>query len=525
MAGAVFLLHGVTGSGKTEVYLHALERTIAMGKRGIILIPEIALTPQTVGRFADRFPGRVAVLHSGLTLREQYDEWRNIQDGRFDVVIGPRRAVMAPLSRLGLVVVDEEQEWSYKQDEPAPRYHARDVAIELARRSGAVVVLGSATPSVESMYAALRGRMTGWTLLELPGRVTTAMGTGRYLDRPMAHVDVIDLRDELSSGNRSIFSRELQAALNQAMGAGEQAILFLNRRGAGAAVQCRACGHTMTCSRCSVSLTYHADGSIVCHHCGRRHRALPVRCPKCGKSSIRPIGLGTQRVAMEAQKLFPTARVARWDRDAVREAGGHEAVLGAFLRHEADILVGTQMLAKGLDLPRVTVVGVVSADIGLHIPNFRAGERTFQLLCQVAGRAGRGEAPGRVIIQTYQPEHYAVRAAAAQDYRQFYLQEIGFRRALGYPPFSRVARLLFVHSSARAAREEVERVARLLQMEVKRQGLENVRLVGPAPAAIERLRGRYRWQLEIFAADPAAVVRSLTLPPRWIVDIDALNLS
>lgn len=518
-----FLLHGVTGSGKTEVYLSALERTVALGKKGIVLVPEIALTPQTVQRFWERFPGRVAVLHSGLSLREQYDEWRSVREGRFDVVIGSRRAALAPQPDVGLIVVDEEQEWTYKQEEQAPRYHARDVVIELARRVNAVVVLGSATPDVETMYRGLRGE---YRLLELPGRITTTddgeTGVG-YTERPLAAVEVVDLRDELREGNRSIFSRPLQDALEKALTAKEQSILFVNRRGAGQAVQCRACGHTMKCRRCSVTMTYHADGSLVCHHCGWRRRT-PERCPSCGRRTIRSIGIGTERVVEEVQKAFPEARVLRWDRDAVRSAGGHEEILGTFLRHEADILVGTQMLAKGLDLPRVTVVGVVNADIGLHIPDIRAGERSFQLLCQVAGRAGRGFAPGRVIIQTYEPDHYAVRAAAAQDYQQFYLQEISFRQALGYPPFTRMARLLCFHSSQREARRAAEDVAVLLRTEIRRRGMESTRLIGPAPAPLERLRGRYRWQIEVLAPDPTALLNQVPLPQRWVVDVDPVSV-
>jgi primosomal protein N' (replication factor Y) len=491
------------------------------------MVPEIALTPQTVQRFWERFPGRVAVLHSGLSLREQYDEWRSIRDGDFDVVIGARRAALAPQPDVGLIVVDEEQEWTYKQEEKAPRYHARDVVIELARRTKAVVILGSATPDVGTMYRTLRG---DYRLLELPGRITASDRTGDdsdgglgYTPRPLASVEVVDLRDELREGNRSIFSRALQSALRDTLDAQEQAILFVNRRGAGQAVQCRTCGHTMRCRRCSVAMTFHEDGSLVCHHCGQRRRA-PEQCPSCGRRTIRAIGIGTERVVEEVRRAFPDARVIRWDRDAVRAAGGHEEILGTFLRHEADIMVGTQMLAKGLDLPLVTLVGVVNADIGLHVPDVRAGERSFQLLCQVAGRAGRGFAPGRVIFQTYEPEHYAVQAAAAQDYQQFYLQEIGFRRSLGYPPFSRMARLLCIHASQREARQAAENVAGLLQAEIRRRGMESTRLIGPAPAPLERLRGRWRWQIEVLAPDPTELLNAVPLPPMWVVDVDPVSV-
>lgn len=517
----VYLLYGVTGSGKTEVYLQAFRRVIEKGRRGIMLVPEIALTPQTIGRFWERFPGRVAVLHSGMTLRERYDEWRSIAEGQFDIVIGSRSAALAPMPDVGLIVVDEEQEWTYKQESPAPRYHARDVAIERARRENAVVVLGSATPDVGTMYDALR---TEITLLELPGRITTTTDSGEtgWTERPLADVDIVDLRQELMEGNRSIFSRALREAMTDALARGEQAILFVNRRGAGQAVQCRACGHTMRCRRCSMVMTYHADERIVCHLCGER-RPSPTRCPRCRRNAIRPIGIGTERVAAEAEAAFPGARVIRWDRDAVAEARGHEPILGEFATGRADILVGTQMIAKGLDLPGVTVVGVVNADIGLHAPDFRASERVFQLLCQVAGRAGRGHAPGRVIVQTYEPENQSIQAAAAQDYRQFYLEETQFRRQLRYPPYSRMARLTCARTSRRDAQDAAGQLTRALRAEIRSRGIMNTRVIGPAPAPWERLRGRYRWQITIIADDPTELLQTVALPPGWTVDIDPMS--
>ncbi len=517
----VYLLHGVTGSGKTEVYLQAFRRVIEKGRRGIMLVPEIALTPQTIGRFWERFPGRVAVLHSGLTLGERYDEWRSIAEGQFDIVIGSRSAVLAPMPDVGLVVVDEEQEWTYKQESPTPRYHARDVAIERARRENAVVVLGTATPDVGTMYAALRNEIT---LLELPGRITAAEdggGTG-WTERPLADVDVVDLRQELMEGNRSIFSRALREAMTDALRRGEQAILFVNRRGAGQAVQCRACGHTMKCRRCTTVMTYHADEQMVCHLCGDRRRS-PTRCPQCRRNTIRPIGIGTERVAAEAEIAFPGARVIRWDRDAVSEARGHEPILAEFMERRADILVGTQMIAKGLDIPGVTVVGVVNADIGLHAPDFRASERAFQLLCQVAGRAGRGSAPGRVIVQTYEPENQAIQAAAAQDYRQFYLVETQFRRQLRYPPYSRMARLTCARTSRRDAQSAAGQLTRALRAEIRSRGMMNTRVIGPAPAQWERLRGRYRWQITVIADEPTELLETVALPPGWTVDVDPMS--
>ena len=520
-ASDVYLLHGVTGSGKTEVYLQSFRRVIEQGRRGIMLVPEIALTPQTIGRFWERFPGRVAVLHSGLTLREQYDEWRSIAEGQFDIVIGSRSAALGPMPDVGLIVVDEEQEWTYKQESPAPRYHARDVAIERARRENAVVVLGSATPDVGTMYSALR---TEITLLELPGRITAAQdggGTG-WTERPLADVEIVDLRQELMEGNRSIFSRALRETMTDALGRGEQAILFVNRRGAGQAVQCRACGHTMRCRRCTTVMTYHADERIVCHLCGDSRRS-PTRCPRCRRNTIRPIGIGTERVAEEAEAAFQGARVIRWDRDAVSEARGHEPILGEFVNRRADILVGTQMIAKGLDLPGVTVVGVVNADIGLHAHDFRASERTFQLLCQVAGRAGRGHEAGRVIVQTYEPENQAIQSAAAQDYRQFYLEETQFRRQLRYPPYSRMARLTCARTSRRDAQAASQQLTRALRAEIRSRGIMNTRVIGPAPAQWERLRGRYRWQITIIGDEPTELLETVALPPGWTVDVDPMS--
>ena len=368
-----------------------------------------------------------------------------------------------------------------------------------------------------------------YEVLRLPERISGASfdpgsSPDRY-GRPLAYVDVVDLRDELLAGNRSIFSRSLTDATREALDAGGQVILFVNRRGAGSAVQCRSCGHALTCSRCSISLTYHNDGTVRCHRCGRRRRGgVPITCPSCRRPTIKPIGVGTERVVAEAEKAFPGAVVTRWDRDAVKQSKGHAEIVGRFGRREVDILVGTQMLAKGLDFPDVTLVGVVSADIGLHSPNFRAGERSFQLLCQVAGRAGRGAAPGRVVIQTYEPDHYAILAAAAQDYEQFYRQEIEFRRTLAYPPFARIARLVFRHVNARVAADEAAKLAGLLESEIRRRGMERTRIIGPSPAPVERVRGRYRWQIEVLAPDPVDLLGPMSFPPGWIVDVDPVNV-
>ena len=511
----VFLLHGVTGSGKTEVYLQALAEAVRLGKRGIVLVPEIALTPQTIERFASRFPHKVAVLHSKLSLGEQFDEWQRIRKGEFDVVIGPRSALFAPQPDLGLIVIDEEHEWTYKQD-TSPRYHARDAVIKLAELTGAVVVLGSATPDVETFYHAQRG---DYRLLQLPERVTPAEGS------PLPRVEVIDLKDELKAGNRSLFSGALSQVAAKAVASGEQVMLFLNRRGAATFIQCRSCGFVLRCKRCEVALTYHpAEEVLVCHQCNYSIPS-PQVCPRCLSRRIKFLGIGTQKLEQEAGYTFPQARLLRWDSDATKQKYSHQEILSKFRAHEADILIGTQMIAKGLDLPLVTLVGVVSADTGLNLPDFRAGERTFQLLSQVAGRAGRGTLGGQVIIQTYSPEHYVIQAAAKQDYTSFYDKEITYRRQLHNPPFARLARLIYSHTNDTLCQREVKKMKRLLIEESEAKGIDDLSLIGPAPAFIHRLRGRFRWQLILRGADPSAFLSQIPIPQGWTVDIDPIGLS
>ncbi len=513
-----FLLHGVTGSGKTEVYLRALEETVALGKKGIVLVPEISLTPQTISRFASRFPERVAVLHSGLCIGEQFDEWYRIRDGDFDVVIGSRSAVFAPQPDLGLIVIDEEHEWTYKQHDQVPLYHSRNVALKLAELTGSVLVLGSATPDLESYYRAHRG---DYQLLELPERVGRSLGK----PYPPPRVQVIDMRRELKSGNRSIFSRRLIRSTGDALAAGEQVILFLNRRGTSPFVQCRDCGHVMRCRSCEVALTYHArEDRLICHQCGYS-TPVPEKCPECGSPRMKFLGTGTQKVEEEVAKLFPQARTLRWDRDVTKKRSSHGDILKKFESHEADILVGTQMIAKGLDIPLVTVVGVVNADLGLYFPDFRAGERAFQLILQVMGRAGRGIRGGRVVIQTYTPEHYAIIAAAEQDYLTFYEQEAAFRHHYGYPPFSRLARMVYTHTSVERCQDEAARMTGILRDEKDSQGLANTNLIGPSPAYTERIRGRYRWQIVIRGPDPTALLAQVPIPQGWTVDVDPVGLA
>ena len=514
-ASSVFLLHGVTGSGKTEIYLRALAQAISLGKRAIVLVPEIALTPQTIDRFSSRFPERVAVLHSKLSPGERFDEWQRIKDGEFDVVIGSRGALFAPQPELGLIVIDEEHEWTYKQEEQQPRYHARDVALKLAELTKAVVILGSATPDITSYYRAQQGE---FRLLQLTERISSGEPS------PLPQVEVVDLRRELKEGNRSIFSRSLARGIADALQAREQVILFLNRRGTATFVQCRDCGFVLRCRRCDVALTYHAaEDDLVCHHCNYKTKP-PDMCPNCQSRRIKFLGTGAQKVEEEVAKTFPEARILRWDRDVTRGRYSHEKIMDRFLAHEADILIGTQMIAKGLDMPLVTLVGVINADIGLHLPDFHSGERTFQILAQVAGRAGRGKLGGKVIVQSYTPDNYAVAAAAKHDYVAFYEQEIAFRRQQGNPPYSRLARLLYTHTNLTHCQEEAVRIYRLLEQERDSQGIPNTVLIGPAPAFTQRLRGRYRYQIIIRSPDPLPLLSSINFPQGWSVDIDPVSL-
>lgn len=511
----IFLLHGVTGSGKTEIYLRALKEVVRQGKRGICLVPEIALTPQTIERFVSRFPGLVAVIHSDLSLGEQYDEWHRIDEGNCDVVIGPRSALFAPQPDLGLIIIDEEHEWAYKQSDKSPRYHAREAAIRLAELSGAAVILGSATPDVATYY---RGKQGIYQVIELKERVTP----GGIVSLP--DVDIVDMREELKAGNRSLFSCSLRESMREALTKREQIILFLNRRGTATLVKCRVCDFVMSCRHCSASLVYHAVlKKLVCHHC-RYTSQLPELCPCCHSRQLKFLGVGTQRVEEEVGSLFPGARILRWDKDVAPGHKAYKELLDKFRNHQADILIGTQMVAKGLDFPQVTLTGVVSADTGLNIPDFRAGERTFQLLCQVAGRAGRGLVAGKVIIQTYSPEHYTIRAAANHDYETFYAQEIEYRRQLVYPPFSRLARLLFSHTNARVCQREAEKMCRSIVNERDRRGIPDLRVIGPAPAFVSRLRGHYQWQILVCGTAPVELLGDMAFPQGWILDIDPVGV-
>ena len=490
---ASLVLHGVTGSGKTEVFLAAGERAVAAGRDVILLVPEIGLTHQLLDRVRGRFGAAVAVLHSGLAPRERWTEWRRVASGEARVVVGARSAVFAPVRRLGLVVVDEEHDPAYKQEEGL-RYNARDLAVVRARLAGAVAVLASATPSAETFHAARDGRHV---LLELP-------------QRPTAHslpaVALVDLRGRAYDGSRTrLLSDELRAALEANLAAGRQTLVFLNRRGFAVYLQCAACGAAVSCPHCSVSLTWHRSaGALVCHHC-RHHRRTPARCPDCGAPSLEPFGVGTEQIETALRACYPLAAVERLDRDAAQRAGAQRRILKAWRAGETDILVGTQMVSKGHDVPGVTLVAVLLADLSLNVPDFRAGERTFQLLVQVAGRAGRGDAPGRVVVQTLRPDHPSLAAAVTHDYAGFMTAELARRRELGYPPFTRLVNVRVEGRDATVVEQTARDLAARLRRRARELGLPESAVLGPAPPPLERVRGRWRWQVLLRASDVRAL--------------------
>ena len=513
-----FLLQGVTGSGKTEIYLKAIEAALALGRSALMLVPEIGLTPAVAGQFYQRFPGRVAILHSAFHDTERAQEWRRIRSGEAAVVVATRSGVFAPVGNLGLIIVDEEHDQSYKQQE-TPRYHGRDVAVMRARNAQAVVVLGSATPSLESRYNAESGK---YLRLDLPERIER---------RPMPDVELIDMRQEFrETRKQGTFSRALIDAVTARLDNGEQSMLLLNRRGFSSFVACRSCGERIECANCSVTLTYHRrDRRMLCHYCNYSER-IPERCPKCDSEYIQFLGLGSERVEDELHGAFPKARIARLDRDAVSGKHDYETILSAFRHGEYDILVGTQMIAKGHDIPNVTLVGVVSADVGLSLPDFRAAERTFQLLTQAGGRAGRGETPGIVLIQTINPDHYAIRCAAAQDYQAFYNKEIEFRRTMTYPPFTALASVMVHGRDEEAAISRSAALGRLLQ-----PAPEGVRVLGPAAAAMARIKNEYRYQMLLKAATRKRLnqilveLRRFAAAEKWnptslAIDVDPMTL-
>lgn len=523
-----FLLHGVTGSGKTEIYIRAAQETIKREKQVIVLVPEIALTPQIVRRFLARFPGQVGLVHSKLSEGERYDTWRRAREGKLKIVIGPRSALFAPLPNIGLIVADECHDASYYQSEP-PFYHAVTSAQEYARLCGAVFVMGSATPTIEQRFhstplrpPSFPEKMGGISrLLSLPQRVA---------DSQLPPVSIVDMRAELKSGNRGIFSRALSEALAETLSRGEQAILFLNRRGTATYVFCRDCGTTLKCPNCDTPLTYHTDlrdarrpspDTLLCHRCGYT-RNMPKKCAVCGSAQIRQYGLGSEKVESETQAMFPQARTLRWDWETTRQKDAHEIILTHFANHQADVLIGTQMLAKGLDLPLVTLVGIVLADVGLNLPDPFASERTFQLLTQVAGRAGRSARGGQAILQTFAPDHYVIQSAARHDVDGFQKLEAEYRRQLGYPPFGRAARLEFRHRDAARAESEAKRVLQILAGKIEAERRTQT-VASAVPCFFAKMDGWYRWQVLLRGPDPVSLLRGLRLD-EWRVETEPISL-
>jgi primosomal protein N' (replication factor Y) (superfamily II helicase) len=508
---SAFLLYGITGSGKTEIYLRAAEDMIKRGKQVIILVPEIALTPQAVRRFLSRFPGQVGLVHSRLSEGERYDTWRRARTGKLKVIIGARSALFSPLPNVGLIVVDECHDPSFYQSEP-PHYHAVAAAQEYARLCGAVCVLGSATPTVEQRFQAEHGQLTK---LELPRRI---------VETGLPPVQIVDMRDELKNGNRGIFSRVLAESLAETISRGEQAILFLNRRGTATYVFCRDCGLVLKCPNCETPLTLHTDEKekLLCHHCGYT-RKLPQTCPACGGKSIRAFGLGSEKVETDVQAMFPHVRTLRWDWDTTRQKDAHEIILTHFANHQADVLVGTQMLAKGLDLPLVTLVGIVLADVGLNLPDPFASERVFQTLTQVAGRAGRSSLGGKVILQTFMPEHYAIQFAAGHDVNGFYERELEYRRQLGYPPYARLVRLEYRHVDPLKAEEESQKTAIRLRERIQAEKRHQTELIGPVPSFFSKVDGIHRWQIIVRGPDPVSLLHEVKLRD-WRIEVDPISL-
>lgn len=502
-----FLLQGVTGSGKTEIYLRTAEEVVKRGKQVIILVPEIALTPQTVRRFLSRFPGQVGIVHSKLSEGERYDTWRRARSGKLKVIIGARSALFAPLPNIGLIVADECHDASFHQAEP-PFYHAVNAAQAYARLCGAVCVLGSATPSIEQRYQAETKQIQQ---LDLPKRIVQA---------EMPPVHVVDMRDELKAGSRGIFSRTLLRELESTLKRGEQAILFLNRRGTATYIFCRDCGHVLKCPNCETPLTLHTENKerLLCHHCGYE-RGKPKTCPQCGGKQIREYGLGSEKVEEEINTIFPKARTLRWDWDTTRNKDAHEMILTHFSNHQADILIGTQMLAKGLDLPLVTLVGIVLADVGLNLPDPFTNERVFQTLTQVAGRAGRSKRGGKVILQSFDPAQPVIQFAAQHDVNGFYEYELEQRKRLGYPPFSRLVRLEYREQDQLSAEREARKVAEKLSTINDKQ----LAVIGPVPCFFAKVNNEYRWQIILRGARPQELLRGVKLDG-WRLEVDPISL-
>lgn len=534
------LIHGVTGSGKTELYLRAVESTIQQGKQVIVLVPEISLTPQTVKRFMARFPGQVGLIHSRLSGGERYDTWRRARMGKIPIIIGPRSALFAPLPNIGLIVVDEFHDASFYQKENVPIYDSVRSAIAYAKLINCPILLGSATPDISLFFKA---QSEGWNIISMPDRIlahqeylrhkaiqysqplSTIQNEGKTAaSLPLPLVQTVDMRNELRQGNRSIFSRNMQMALKGVLERQQQAILFLNRRGSATYIFCRSCGKALVCPRCDLPLTMHEDkGKLICHVCGYS-RLVPQKCPVCGKEQIRQYGSGTQKVEDELAQLLPTARILRWDADTARQKGAEELLLSHFANHHADFLIGTQMLAKGLDLPLVTLVGIVLADVGLNFPDYRAAERSFQVLTQVAGRSGRSPLGGQVILQTYQPDNPVIQRVSKHDFNGFYIEEIIHRRELAYPPFTQLIRLEFRHNEQVIAEKKAEKLRNEIQQYLQNEGQEPDLLVsGPVPPFFAKEHGLFRQQIILRGKDPYSILKELSLED-WRIEVNPPDL-
>lgn len=474
-----YLIKGVTGSGKTEVYMNLVEEVLSQGKSSIVLVPEISLTPQMIERFKGRFGEDVALFHSRLSDGERFDEWYRIKEGKVRLVIGARSALFLPLYNIGLIIIDEEHENTYKSDQN-PKYHTREVSEYICKLKKCKLVLGSATPSIETYYKALIGE---YKLIELKKRVNGSR---------MPHIEIVDMREELKSRNLSLFSRKLYNAINETLKDNKQIILFLNRRGYSTFISCRSCGYVFKCPECDVSMTYHKNGYLICHYCGRAEKATKL-CPECGSKYVKFFGAGTERVEQEVKKYFPKARVLRMDVDTTRHKNSHESIYNSFKNEEADILVGTQMISKGLDFKKVTLVGVLAADMSLNIPDYRSAERTYQIITQVSGRAGRGSDEGRVIVQSYTPNHYSLNYAKEENYEGLFKEEINLRRLMGNPPFGRI---LLINGSSKNE-EKLKKFMNNLQENLRKLIIEDLTMLGPVPCIISKLKDNYRWQIII----------------------------
>ena len=519
------LVHGVTGSGKTEVYIESVRHCLDLNKNAIILVPEISLTSQAIKRFQEHFPNQIGVIHSGLTQAEKFDEWWRIKNGDYKIVIGSRSALFAPMPNLGLLVIDEEHDSSYKESNLSPKYQVKDVAMQMAARLNLCVVLGSASPDVETYFRADRGR---YKLTKLNHRFDLVNNS--YQSK-LADVEVVDMKEELKNGNHGIFSNNLFLQMQEKIAKNEQIILFVNRRGTFSLIQCQSCGHVFNCSSCDKTLTYHSDSDFLkCHYCGLVRKSFS-NCPNCKGTSIGKYGIGTQLVEDQFTQLFPSVNYVRWDSDITRNYREYQKILDSFSNGEAKVLIGTQVIAKGHHIPGVTLVGVINADVGLGLPDFRSGEKVFQMLCQVAGRSGRGKNPGKVIIQTYQPEHYSIETSSQQNYERFYMKELNYRKSFMYPPYSKIIRLIKHDTNNSSCERAAFSLFKLLKSQQIEWGFHDTDLIGPTPAFPSRIKGHYRWQILLRGHQPERLLDtigfreqtdSMKISKDWSVDVNPL---